>query len=55
MPVFKLRLDYGADKPLILMVEKEKSAQLLTQAICAGNPAVVVEEYRNPNEGDAEK
>ena len=55
VPVFKLRLDYGADKPLILMVEKEKSAQLLTQAICAGNPAVVVEEYRNPNAGDAEK
>ena len=27
IPVFKLRIDYGADKPLVLMVEKEKNVQ----------------------------
>ncbi len=48
VPVFKLKLEYGADKPLILMVEREKSAQKLAAGICAGNPAVVVEEYANP-------
>ncbi len=24
IPVFKIRIDYGADKPLVLMVEKKK-------------------------------
>lgn len=45
VPVFKLRLDCGMEKPLILMVERAKSAERLKETICAGNPAVVVEEY----------
>ena len=49
MPVFKVRLDYGAEKPLILMVEKEKSAEKIVAAIRAANPAVTVEEYVDPN------
>ena len=52
VPVFKIKLDYGAEKPLILMVEREKSAQKLAAAICAANPAVVVEEYVDPNSGE---
>ncbi len=49
IPVTKLRLDYGAEKPLVLMVEKEKNAERLRELICAGNPAVVVEPYVDPN------
>ena len=52
VPVFKIKLDYGAEKPLILMVEREKNTEKLAAAICAGNPAVVVEEYVDPN-GDS--
>ena len=48
VPVIKLRLDYGADKPLILMVERAKSAERLKETICAGNPAITVEEYAEP-------
>ncbi len=49
VPVFKIKLEYGADKPLILMVEREKNAEKMSAAIRAGNPAVVVEEYTGPN------
>ena len=49
VPVFKIKLEYGAEKPLILMVEREKSAERIAAAITAGNPAVVVEEYADPN------
>lgn len=52
VPVFKIKLDYGAQSPLILMVEREKSAEKLAAAICAGNPAVVREEYVDPNTGE---
>ena len=48
VPVFKMRLDYGAEKPLVLMLEKEKNAEKLAAAICAANPAVRVEEYVEP-------
>ncbi len=53
VPVFKVRLDYGAEKPLILMVEREKSAQRLREMICAGNGAITVEEYVDPNANPA--
>ena len=33
IPVYKLRIDYGADKPLVLMVEKEKNVQKITEMI----------------------
>ena len=36
---------------MVLMVEKEKSAEKITAAICAANPAVRVEEYVAPNSG----
>ena len=50
VPVFKIRLDYGAEKPLILMVEREKSAARIVELICAANPAVVVEEIGEDNQ-----
>ena len=49
IPVTKIRLDYGAEKPLVLMLEKEKNAEKLKAAILAGNPSVRVEEYVDPN------
>ena len=33
IPVKKLKIEYGADKPLILMVEKDKNAQKLADMI----------------------
>lgn len=33
IPVKKLKVEYGADKPLILMVEKDKNAQKLADMI----------------------
>ncbi len=33
IPVFKIRIDYGADKPLILMVEKRKNADMMMEII----------------------
>ena len=33
LPVFKIRLDYGAEKPLVLMMEKEKNAALAVSMI----------------------
>ena len=33
IPVKKLKIEYGADKPLILMVEKDKNAHLLADMI----------------------
>ncbi len=33
IPVFKIRIDYGADKPLILMVEKRKNADAMMEII----------------------
>ncbi len=42
MPVFKIRVDYGADKPAVLMVEKEKNAEKLISEICKANENVQV-------------
>ncbi|MBO4267551.1 MAG: hypothetical protein J5910_10240 [Lachnospiraceae bacterium] len=33
IPVKKLKIEYGSDKPLILMVEKDKNAQRLAEMI----------------------
>ena len=33
LPVFKIRIDYGADKPLILMLEKKKNADAMMEII----------------------
>lgn len=49
VPVFKLRLDYGEEKPLILMVEREKSADRIVEIIRAGHPEISVEPFVDPN------
>ena len=33
IPVFKIRIDYGADKPLVLMVEKKKNADAMLERL----------------------
>ena len=29
IPIYKLRIDYGAEKPLVLMIEKEKNVKTM--------------------------
>jgi hypothetical protein len=43
IPVFKIRIDYGAEKPLVLMVEKEKNAQKMITIITSANDSITVE------------
>ncbi|MCR5596302.1 MAG: hypothetical protein K6G12_10655 [Lachnospiraceae bacterium] len=44
IPVYKVRMEYGAEKPLILMVEKEKNAKRMVELILESNPDIVFEE-----------
>ena len=37
IPVFKIRLDYGEERPLVLMVERKNSADRIVDKICAAN------------------
>ena len=52
IPVFKVRIDYGEEAPLVLMVEKEANAEKMAELICAANPAVKREEYVDPTAVD---
>jgi len=51
LPVTKIRIDYGGEKPLVLMLEKEENAEKICSTICAGNPDAVLEEYLDPKTG----
>ena len=33
IPVYKIRIDYGAEKPLVLMVEKEKNVKAMMEKL----------------------
>ena len=48
IPVFKLRLDHGGEKPLALIVEKRQNAEKLLDRIRNAKPDIVVEEYVEP-------
>lgn len=37
IPVFKIRIDYDGDKPLVLMLEKEKNAEKIVSIITSAN------------------
>lgn len=52
LPVFKVRMDYGGEKPAVLMLEKEDNAERIMSMICAANPDVIVEEYLDPRTGE---
>lgn len=44
LPVTKIRIDYGGEAPLVLMLEKKENAEKLCAAVCAVNPNIVAEE-----------
>ena len=41
IPVKKLKIEYGADKPLLLMLEKDKNAKKMTELIIAAGPHIL--------------
>ena len=43
IPVFKIRVDYGTDKPMILMIEKEKNAEKMLALISEARPDIKIE------------
>ena len=42
IPVFKIRVDYGIDKPMIMMIEKEKNAEKMLSMISEACPDIKV-------------
>ena len=51
LPVFKVRLDYGAERPVVLTVEEKESADKIINLICAGNRDTTLEYYVDPHTG----
>ena len=51
LPVFKVRLDYGAERPVVLTVEENDSADKIINLICAGNRDTTLEYYVDPHTG----
>ena len=43
IPVYKLRIDYGMEKPMVLMIEKEKNAEKLLSVISETRPDIRIE------------
>ena len=43
IPVFKIRIDFGAEKPLVLMLEKEQYAEKMVSMIMSANDTITVE------------
>lgn len=42
LPVFKIRVDYGGEKPVVLMIERKSNAEKAIAMICAANPEVII-------------
>lgn len=51
IPVFKIRVDYGAERPLVLVIEREEKAEELLNMVCASNPGIALEYYLSPHTG----
>ena len=43
IPVFKIRINYGAEKPLVLMLEKEKYAEKMVSIVTSANDNITIE------------
>ena len=43
IPVFKIRVDYGADKPMVMMIEKEKNAERMISMISQACPDIRID------------
>ena len=51
IPVFKIRVDYGAEKPVVLTVEREEKVEELLNMVCTSNPDITMEYYLSPHTG----
>ena len=51
IPVFKIRVDYGAEKPLVLVIEQEEKAEELLNMVIKANPDITLEYYLSPHTG----
>jgi len=51
IPVFKIRVEYGAEKPVVLMIEQEEKVEELLDLVCKSNPGIVIEYYLSPHTG----
>ncbi|MBO5993636.1 MAG: hypothetical protein J6P76_05885 [Acidaminococcaceae bacterium] len=51
LPVFKIRLEYGAERPVVLVVEDKDNADEIIRRICAGNRDTTIEYYVDPHTG----
>lgn len=50
-PVYKIRLDYGAERPVVLAIESEEKANAAVDMICKANYDIVRENYLDPHTG----
>ena len=51
IPVFKIRVDYGAEKPVALTIEREEKVEELLNLVCTSNPDITMEYYLSPHTG----
>ena len=51
LPVFKIRLDYGAGQPVVLVVEDKDNVDEIINRICKGNRDTTLEYYVDPHTG----
>ena len=51
IPVFKIRVEYGAEKPLVLVIEQEEKAEELIDRVLKANPDITLEYYLSPHTG----
>lgn len=50
-PVFKIRLDYGGERPVVLVIESEEKANAAVDRVCKANPDIALENYLDPHTG----
>ena len=51
IPVFKIRVEYGAEKPLVLVIEQEEKVEELIDRVLKANPDITLEYYLSPHTG----
>ena len=51
IPVFKIRVEYGAEKPLVLVIEQEEKVEELLNTVIKANPDITLEYYLSPHTG----
>jgi len=51
IPIYKIRVDYGSEKPVVLMIESEKNTEKMVTMLCSNNTDITVEYYVDPHTG----